>query len=262
MHKRLIQKTLPFLFIFFIAFLITGCSLEKDMAGEKVHQSSEKIEEQVLVENKEEKDVSEKTDDTKLNEEEQEETDSSSSSQKENKRKTNRYESTGFNEQKKSHEAKQQVESNKKPQSYQSVKATSKQQPSKTTKEKQKEAEKKKSTVIFSIVISNNEVPLPPTEMEITDGETVLQALIKITKEKKIQMDYRGGQGSSAYVEGIANVYEFDRGQGSGWMYRVNGIFPDRGAGTVPLYDGDRVEWLYTTNLGKDLGANLQPFRR
>ena len=117
-------------------------------------------------------------------------------------------------------------------------------------------------TIVYSIVISANEVPLQPTEVEIDEGETVLSALIKITKQHKIQMDYRGGQGATAYIEGIDNVYEFDRGQGSGWMYRVNGIFPDRGAGVVPLQDGDRVEWLYTTNLGVDLKADLKPFRR
>lgn len=118
------------------------------------------------------------------------------------------------------------------------------------------------NTLVYSIVISDTEVPLPPTEMEVFEGDTVLDVLIRITQRKKIQMDYRGGQGATAYVEGIDNVYEFDRGQGSGWMYRVNGIFPDRGAGIVPLLPGDRVEWLYTTNLGEDLGADLQPFRR
>lgn len=124
------------------------------------------------------------------------------------------------------------------------------------------EPEAPKNSVIYSIVISSSEVPLAPTEIEINDGDTVLDALIKITRDKKIQMDYRGGQGATAYVEGIANVYEFDRGQGSGWMYRVNGIFPDRSAGIIPLYPGDRVEWLYTTDLGNDLGADLKPFRR
>lgn len=118
------------------------------------------------------------------------------------------------------------------------------------------------SKITQSIVISSGEVPLAPTEIDINDGDTVLDALITITKKHKIQMDYRGGRGATAYIEGISNVYEFDRGQGSGWMYRVNGIFPDRGAGVVPLQDGDRVEWLYTTNLGEDLNANLQPFRR
>lgn len=128
--------------------------------------------------------------------------------------------------------------------------------------EKEEPPEPQVATIVYSIVISPGEVPLPPTEMEINDGDTVLKALINITKKHKIQMDYRGGQGSTAYIEGIANVYEFDRGQGSGWMYRVNGIFPDRGAGVVPLMAGDRVEWLYTTNLGVDLNADLKPFRR
>ncbi|WP_342514310.1 DUF4430 domain-containing protein [Sporosarcina sp. FSL K6-1522] len=128
--------------------------------------------------------------------------------------------------------------------------------------EKEKQPESKSNAITYSIVISSTEIPLEATEMEITDGDTVLKALIAITKEKKIQMDYRGGQGATAYVEGIDNVYEFDRGQGSGWMYRVNGIFPDRGAGVVPLYAGDIVEWMYTTNLGVDIDANLEPFRR
>ncbi|WP_051123197.1 DUF4430 domain-containing protein [Paenisporosarcina sp. FSL H8-0542] len=128
--------------------------------------------------------------------------------------------------------------------------------------EKEKEPEEQASTIVFSIVISSSEVPLTPVKMEFKEGDTVLDALIQITKKHKIQMDYRGGKGASAYVEGIANVYEFDRGQGSGWMYRVNGVFPDRGAGTVPLMVDDHVEWLYTTSLGEDLKADLKPFRR
>ncbi len=119
-----------------------------------------------------------------------------------------------------------------------------------------------KDTIVLSIVISDSEIPLPPTEVEIEEGDTVLDVLIKMTKREKIQMDYRGGRGATAYVEGIDNVYEFDRGQGSGWMYRVNGVFPDRGVGVVPLLPGDCVEWLYTTDLGQDLGADLEPFRR
>lgn len=106
------------------------------------------------------------------------------------------------------------------------------------------------------------EIPLPPTKMEIENEDTALEALIDITMAKKIHMDYRGGRGSTAYIQGMGNVYEFDRGQGSGWMFRVNGIFPDRGAGVVALCDGDVVEWLYTTNLGQDLNADLKPFRR
>ncbi|GGB43853.1 hypothetical protein GCM10011409_21800 [Lentibacillus populi] len=153
---------------------------------------------------------------------------------------------------------------NKKPDKEETKKSeSSKNRSSKTSKPNEnKEPETNKDTIVYSIVISGSEVPLPPTEIEITNEDTVLEALIQITKQKKIQMDYRGGQGATAYVEGIDNVYEFDRGQGSGWMYRINGVFPDRGAGVVPVCDGDRVEWLYTTNLGKDLGADLAPVRR
>lgn len=139
---------------------------------------------------------------------------------------------------------------------------TSKIPPAEKPVEKEQQPEPKSNKIVYSIVISSTEVPLQASEMEISDGDTVLKALIAITKEKKIQMDYRGGQGATAYIEGIDNVYEFDRGQGSGWMYRVNGIFPDRGAGGVSLMAGDRVEWIYTTNLGVDIGADLQPFRR
>ncbi|WP_153733078.1 DUF4430 domain-containing protein [Sporosarcina obsidiansis] len=149
-----------------------------------------------------------------------------------------------------------------KPASKPTEKPAVKPDPKPTPPAVEKPAAPAKSKIVYSIVISPSEVPLPPTEMEIQDGDTVLAALIEITKKHKVQMDYRGGQGATAYVEGMANVYEFDRGQGSGWMYRVNGIFPDRGAGVVPLMDGDQVEWLYTTNLGVDLNANLKPFRR
>ncbi len=120
---------------------------------------------------------------------------------------------------------------------------------------------KPKNTITITIVISDSEVPLPATEMEIKDGVSALDALIDVTMKHGVHLDYRGGTGAGGYVQGLGNVYEFDRGPGSGWMFRVNGIFPNRGAGVTPLLGGDHVEWLYTENLGEDLGADLQPFR-
>ncbi|WP_052345731.1 DUF4430 domain-containing protein [Paucisalibacillus sp. EB02] len=118
------------------------------------------------------------------------------------------------------------------------------------------------NTIEHSIIISEetNEIPLPLIDLEIEEGDTVLDALIKATEENHIWLSYRG-QGAGAYVEGIDDVFEFDRGSGSGWMYKVNGVFPNRGAGVIKLVPGDRVEWLYTTNLGQDIGAELNPFR-
>lgn len=59
-----------------------------------------------------------------------------------------------------------------------------------------------------------------------------------------------------AYVEGINNLYEFDCGQLSGWMYNVNGWFPNYGCSKYTVQDGDVINWVYTCNLGKDVGDN------
>ena len=57
---------------------------------------------------------------------------------------------------------------------------------------------------------------LDTTEFEIEDGNTVLDVL-KMARDKfRLHMEYSGGSGSGAYVEGINNLYEFDGGRWSG----------------------------------------------
>ncbi|MEK8211500.1 DUF4430 domain-containing protein [Paenibacillus sp. FSL L8-0463] len=97
-------------------------------------------------------------------------------------------------------------------------------------------------------------VILAPAAFEIEKGESALELLKRITRKNKIQMEYQGSKGF-AYVEGIDNLYEFDHGAESGWMYKVNGEFPGKGAGSYTVQPGDVIEWLYTLDLGKDLGA-------
>jgi hypothetical protein len=97
-------------------------------------------------------------------------------------------------------------------------------------------------------------VILAPAAFEIEQGESALELLKRITRKNKIQMEYQGSKGF-AYVEGIDNLYEFDHGAESGWMYKVNGEFPGKGAGSYTVQPGDVIEWLYTLDLGKDLGA-------
>ncbi|RXT06467.1 DUF4430 domain-containing protein [Ammoniphilus sp. CFH 90114] len=111
----------------------------------------------------------------------------------------------------------------------------------------------KKQMVMISIK-GDEEVGiiLAATEVTFESGESVLDILKKVTKEKKIQMEYRG-TGPIAYVEGIDNLYEFDRGPKSGWMYRVNGSFGKKSAGDVQIKPNDQIEWIYTLDLGKDV---------
>ncbi|WP_150265270.1 DUF4430 domain-containing protein [Paenibacillus tepidiphilus] len=96
---------------------------------------------------------------------------------------------------------------------------------------------------------------LAPAAYEAEEGESVLELLKRITRKHKIPLEFQGA-GSFAYVEGIGNLYEGDRGAESGWMYKVNGEFPDKAAGGYTVSSGDSIEWLYTLDLGKDLGAS------
>ena len=92
---------------------------------------------------------------------------------------------------------------------------------------------------------------LPPTEAELTEGDSVFDLLLRLCWEKGIHLEFsQTPVYDSAYIEGIGNLYEFDGGALSGWMYRVNGEFPHVGCSQVFPQDGDTVEWLYTLDLG------------
>lgn len=88
------------------------------------------------------------------------------------------------------------------------------------------------------------------------EGESVYDVLQRICKENEIQMEASWTpMYNSAYVEGIHNLYEFDCGSGSGWMYRVDGWYPNYGCSRYQLKQGEVVEWRYTCDLGKDIGG-------
>ena len=96
------------------------------------------------------------------------------------------------------------------------------------------------------------------TEREVTfyEGESVFNLLLREMKQNKIHMEFVNTPiYNSAYIEGINNLYEFDCGERSGWMYKVNGWFPNYGCSRYGLKEGDRVEWVYTCNLGEDVGG-------
>ncbi len=88
------------------------------------------------------------------------------------------------------------------------------------------------------------------------EGESVFNLLLREMKKNKIHMEFENIPiYNSAYIEGIANLYEFDCGELSGWMYKVNDWFPNYGCSRYQLKPGDRVEWVYTCNLGIDVGG-------
>lgn len=97
----------------------------------------------------------------------------------------------------------------------------------------------------------------PNQKVEFFEGENVFDLLQREMKNEKIHMEFSNNpMYNSAYVEGINNLYEFDGGELSGWMYKVNNWFPNYGASRYSLKDGDQVDWVYTLDLGKDLGGS------
>lgn len=98
---------------------------------------------------------------------------------------------------------------------------------------------------------------LARSEVVFYEGESVFDLLQRETQNRKIHMESSfTPMYNSAYIEGIGNLYEFDCGSESGWEYRVNGWFPNYGVSRYALQQGDEVEFLYTCDLGRDLGAN------
>ncbi len=105
-------------------------------------------------------------------------------------------------------------------------------------------------------MVPSGGVILSVTNVTFYEGESVFDVLQRICKEKGIHMEASWTPiYNSAYVEGIHNLYEFDCGALSGWMYKVNGWYPNYGSSRYQLKDGDTVEWRFTCDLGNDIGG-------
>ncbi len=95
-------------------------------------------------------------------------------------------------------------------------------------------------------------VILPPTTLPIAQGDTVYTLLTDAARSFGFHQDSSGGPGMM-YVHGIDNLYEFDFGDLSGWLYRVNGETYSLGCDQYILHSGDTVEWRYTLEMGRDI---------
>lgn len=93
--------------------------------------------------------------------------------------------------------------------------------------------------------------------VSFTSGETVFDLLKRVCDSRDIQLEYSWTPiHNSYYIEGIQHLYEFDCGSESGWMYQVNGKFPNYGCSAYLLQDGDTVVWAYSCRgYGADLGV-------
>lgn len=102
-------------------------------------------------------------------------------------------------------------------------------------------------------LIPSDGILLAKTEVQYEEGDTVFTMLKRELKSRKMHYDFEGS-GSSAYLTGLCNIYEFDCGKLSGWEFAVNGSFPSVGMGVYKLSPGDSVALIYTCDLGDDIG--------
>lgn len=116
--------------------------------------------------------------------------------------------------------------------------------------------------------LPSNGVILNTTTVTIAEGSTVFDVLEKVCSEntcvqcctycKKdgIQTDHVYTPAyDSEYIRGIHQLYEKDCGTQSGWMYSVNGIYPNYGVNKYVVKNGDSIKFRYTCNLGSDIGG-------
>ena len=108
--------------------------------------------------------------------------------------------------------------------------------------------------------VPSDGVILPTVKVSFYKNETVFDVLKRVCDRAGIQLEYSWTPlYDSYYVEGINHLYEFDCGERSGWMYKVNEWFPNYGASSCPIEDGDIIVWCYTCQgLGSDVGGGME----
>lgn len=110
------------------------------------------------------------------------------------------------------------------------------------------------SVNVYGPISEGNPRWLNADQVEIKDGDMVIDVLKRDLQSRGMALSYRG-TGGGVYVKGINGLFEFDKGPLSGWLYRVNGVFPNYSCGSYPVKSGDVIDWLYTEDLGHDRDA-------
>lgn len=84
-------------------------------------------------------------------------------------------------------------------------------------------------------------------DFDIQEKDTAFELLKRACGSRNILLDYVFTPVyASYYIKGIHNLYEFDCGDESGWLYQVNGKDPGFGCNQYTLKKGDRVTFYYS----------------
>lgn len=108
-------------------------------------------------------------------------------------------------------------------------------------------------------ILPSDGIIFPETKVVFYDGESAFNILAREMKKHKIHLDFESTpMYNTVYIKGISNLYEHDCGELSGWLYMINGKVPEYGCSQYILKSGDKVEFVYTCDLGADVGSNFK----
>lgn len=99
-------------------------------------------------------------------------------------------------------------------------------------------------------IIPDDGIIYAEQSVTIHEGDSVFDVLHRELKNNNIHLEFvETPMYNSVYIEGIGNLYEFDCGNFSGWLYKVNGIQPTYGCSQYIVQNGDKIELIYSCNL-------------
>ena len=116
-------------------------------------------------------------------------------------------------------------------------------------------------------VVPSDGIILKKTKVSFSNGESVYDVFKRVCQnnvcthkcsycKNRIQFESIISDFGSVYIRGIHFLYEKDCGTHSGWMYRVNGVFPNKAVDEYDVRENDLIEFVYTCNLN-DTGSSF-----
>ena len=115
--------------------------------------------------------------------------------------------------------------------------------------------------------LTTSGVIIDNVKVELQGGESAFDVIKKACEENVctdkckycqasgVQIEYTYTPAfNNYYIEGIHQIYEKDCGTQSGWMFSVNGEFPDVGTSSYEVSPGDVIVFSFTCNMGEDIG--------
>lgn len=76
--------------------------------------------------------------------------------------------------------------------------------------------------------------------LTVDKGTSVYTVLTQLASQNGLSVS-----GTKIYVKGIGDLFEKQHGSLSGWMYSVNGVYPNKSCGYYYLDNNDSVVWRY-----------------